>query len=324
MYPLRLFDPHVNGQPSTAKLSFTPIFHPSRTRPIGTVKRFKLPRCTKALKGSKGSRFILSGMGFNRPISFKCYFYSQMSDYRNNHFALFNLIHNHFQFNYLFSSKNMKKITKNRPIWKAYIRLAVVLAVAWLSGGAQVFWELLCKVQQQHKLHYYKTKTGSSYKFPFRSAYFFKIKKGKESLPTFPFQMSQFPLAHFAQWMRETSDEIRFAWSNSLNNRKRIKEAFSQAYFSVPHADLLLTAMGTLSIAWFVRRSLHRYKNANDLPLSFFEGRQKKLKGLAVSVNDSDNIRFYHQPHFYSLFKPNLSRQGTQVNHIIVNEQCIL
>ncbi len=115
-----------------------------------------------------------------------------------------------------------------------------------------------------------------------------------------------------------TKDEIKLAWYNSTQNRKRISTTFWAAYTAIPRADLLATALGTLSAALLLRRSLHRYKNTNDLPLQFFE-KQKKLTGLAVTVNDSDNLRFYHQPNWLlSLLKPNLARQDLKYHTINV------
>lgn len=122
---------------------------------------------------------------------------------------------------------------------------------------------------------------------------------------------SDMVLVHLLQWIRDTSDELRFAWSSSHQSRKILKQSLSSLYVNLPpHSDLFLTAIGTLSLAALLRRSLRRYKTANDVPLSFFGSRRGKLGGLAVSVNDSDNLRFYHQPHLFSLFKPNLARQG--------------
>lgn len=190
--------------------------------------------------------------------------------------------------------------------------LFFAFTVAWLSC-AELLWELLVLHSSSSTTARSVTRPPSKF-YNFRSHFYWRKKSNKK--------MSQFPLIHMLQWMRDTSDEVRLAWTASHTTRSHLRETFKRTYFSVPHADLILTAMGTLSIAWFVRRSLHRYKNANDLPLSFFEGRQKKLKGLAVSVNDSDNIRFYHQPHFFSLFRPNLSRQGIlilkSINHSLL------
>lgn len=119
-------------------------------------------------------------------------------------------------------------------------------------------------------------------------------------------------LVHLLQWIRDTSDEVRFAWSSSYQSRQHLKNSLSTLHTALPHSDLVLTAIGTLSLAALLRRSLRRFKTANDVPISFFgSARKGNLRGLAVAVNDSDNLRFYHQPHFFSLFKPNLSRQGT-------------
>ena len=194
-------------------------------------------------------------------------------------------------------------------------RLLFGLTVAWLScsdlllGSLQGLTNfLLAKTKQpkQPKSFFHKLKSGN-----FSKTLGILQKKEKNRMP------ENIPFVHLIQWLRDNSDEVRFAWSNSLEIRQKAQKRIKAVYNFVPHSDLILTALGTLSIAWFLRRSLHRYKNANDLPLCFFEGkRQKKLKGIAVSVNDSDNIRFYHQPHFYSLFRPNLSRQDLKYHTI--------
>lgn len=192
-----------------------------------------------------------------------------------------------------------------------YFRLTLFLTVAWLSCY-ELLWDFaFASVEKKQKSTFITIKS-----LILKTLYFplnFKQKNKKKKILIMP---SDFPFVHLIQLIWDTSDEVRFAWDNSLQTRKNIKNQFKMAYSIVPHSDLILTALGTLSVAWFLRRSLHRYKNANDLPLSFFEGRQKKLKGLAVSVNDSDNIRFYHQPHLYSLFKPNLARQDLKYHTI--------
>lgn len=186
-----------------------------------------------------------------------------------------------------------------------YIRILLTLTVAWLSCF-DLLWDLYCqsRTSPKNKLISFFKLSKNKKNFDFEN---YICRMSPSDVPSF---------VHLVQWFRDTSDEVRLAWSNSFQTRKTFQDRFHAAYNFVPHADLFLTAMGTLSVAWFLRRSLHRYKNANDLPLSFFEGRQKRLKGLAISVNDSDNIRFYHQPHFYSLFKPNLARQDLKYHTI--------
>ena len=192
-------------------------------------------------------------------------------------------------------------------------RLFLGLTVAWLSCSEL----LLCSFQglANYLLAKRKPKQPKSFLQKLKGGDYFNLlknqQKEKNRMP------ENIPFVHLIQWLRDTSDELRFAWSNSLQTRQITQKKIKDTYNFIPHSDLILTAAGTLSIAWFLRRSLHRYKNANDLPLSFFEGKkQKKLKGIAVSVNDSDNIRFYHQPHFYSLFRPNLSRQDLKYHTI--------
>ena len=141
----------------------------------------------------------------------------------------------------------------------------------------------------------------------------FLFKIGTMSEPDKIGWIKQLKSSYFA-----TKDEIRLAWLNSTHTRERLSSHFWTGYSAIPRADLLATALGTLSAAWLLRRCLHRYKNTNDLPLQFFE-KQKKLTGLAVTVNDSDNLRFYHQPNWLlSLLKPNLARQDLKYHTINV------
>lgn len=200
-----------------------------------------------------------------------------------------------------------------------YLRILLALTVAWLSCF-DLLWDLYHFKRNSNSktsgfLSIFNLKKKKSKNISFN---FFKLKFLRKHFRRMsPSSSDDVPFIHLVQtFLRDTSDEVRFAWSNSFETRKTFQDHFRAAYDFVPHSDLILTALGTLSAAWLLRRSLHRYKNANDLPLSFFEGRQKRLKGLAVSVNDSDNIRFYHQPHFYSLFKPNLARQDLKYHTI--------
>ena len=177
------------------------------------------------------------------------------------------------------------------------LKTLLLLAVAWLSVAPDLLLLLLQRTLTTKSL---------------LNTFYWKFKRGKMAIDSEA-------LVKLIQSLRDTQDEIQFAWSNSLATRQSLQKHLKAAYHFIPHSDLILTALGTLSVAWFLRRSLHRYKNANDLPLSFFEGkRQKRLNGLAVSVNDSDNIRFYHRPHFYSLFKPALARQDLKFQTINV------
>lgn len=130
---------------------------------------------------------------------------------------------------------------------------------------------------------------------------------------------AEYWIQRFKSGLSAVKDELKFAWHNSIHTRERVSFHFCSAYNAIPRADLVCTAVGTLSVAWLARRCLRRYKNANDLPLQFFE-KQKKLSGLAVTVNDSDNIRFYHQPNWLMslFFPPNLARQDLKYHTINV------
>ena len=207
-------------------------------------------------------------------------------------------------------------------------RLILALMVAWLCGW-EVIWEgvlvvvvVLLKlkspfnfifkiinprIKSNHLNHYnYFKNYFNNYNF---ISYFYKMPEPK----------NHNNLVHLLQWIRDTSDEIRFAWSSSYHSRQSLKKSLQSLHpLLPPHSDLLLTAIGTLSLAALLRRSLRRFKTASDVPINFFNSPRKgTLKGVAVAVNDSDNLRFYHQPNFFfSLFKPNLSRQGIQINII--------
>lgn len=192
-------------------------------------------------------------------------------------------------------------------------RLILALMVAWLCG-----WEVIWKCVLVLK----SLKPSTTSTSPFNFNFLFKINpRNKLSFTDhfisyfykMPEPKKQNNFVHLLQLIRDTSDELRFAWSSSYHSRQSLKQSLQSLHpLLPPHSDLILTAIGTLSLAALLRRSLRRFKTASDVPISFFNSPRKgKLKGLAVAVNDSDNLRFYHQPNLlFSLFKPNLSRQG--------------
>lgn len=70
--------------------------------------------------------------------------------------------------------------------------------------------------------------------------------------------------------------------------------------------------VGIASIGLAIRSRLSRYKCATELPASLFN-KSTTMRGVAVWVNDSDNIRFYHTPLlfriWYSLTGRNLGKR---------------
>lgn len=59
--------------------------------------------------------------------------------------------------------------------------------------------------------------------------------------------------------------------------------------------------VGIASIGFAVRSGLKRYRCATDLPSSLFE-KPSMLRGIAVWVNDSDNVRFFHTPLLFRIW----------------------
>lgn len=203
--------------------------------------------------------------------------------------------------------------------------LFFIISVAWLLFTDPLTWTFTSSPKNAPSVSYFNwndKSRRSNINNNFKSWNIWTAAFKKKKKPSFSFiekfiyrnrnrnRMTTYSLSDFIHSLRDTKDEIHFAWNSSRTQRENFTRQAHRIYTSIPHADLILTVLATLSASLFIRRSLHRYKNANDLPLEFF-AKQKRLKGLAVTVNDSDNIRFYHRPHFYSFFKPNLSRQGT-------------
>lgn len=76
----------------------------------------------------------------------------------------------------------------------------------------------------------------------------------------------------------------------------------------VPHNELIITALGTAALIGIIKRGLRRYRIATEVPQKYFRN-GKRLSGYCVTVNDSDNLRFYH-PRLFSFGKPGISRQS--------------
>lgn len=77
----------------------------------------------------------------------------------------------------------------------------------------------------------------------------------------------------------------------------------------IPYSDLVLTAFGTAIIVLGLHNGMRRFRTATEIPLQYYRD-GKKLNGVALSVNDSDNLRFYHKP-LFSFYIPKLTRQGS-------------
>lgn len=92
---------------------------------------------------------------------------------------------------------------------------------------------------------------------------------------------------------------------DSLRNTSLFIDDYRRA---VPHNEIILTALATAAIIGLARKGIQRYKTAPEIPPRFLK-KGKRLTGYCVTVNDSDNLRFYHQ-RLLSFGHPNLSRQG--------------
>lgn len=106
------------------------------------------------------------------------------------------------------------------------------------------------------------------------------------------------------------------SWLASAGIRAELGSKIHSTYHQIPHNDLLLTALGTALVITIARKSLHRYRTAQEIPLRFFK-QQKRLHGYAVFVNDSDNIRFYHRP-WVRMWCPNVPRNDLKYETINV------
>lgn len=118
------------------------------------------------------------------------------------------------------------------------------------------------------------------------------------------------PDKFFEPWRRR--------WEGSRRYREPVQQALSTAYNSVPRADLILTALGTTIALLAARKCIKRYRTAPEIPLDLFR-RQARLRGFAINVNDSDNLRFYHTSPLtrFLRLRPNLKR--TDVKYETIN-----
>lgn len=95
---------------------------------------------------------------------------------------------------------------------------------------------------------------------------------------------------------------------------------WSRFHTTVPHSEAIVAAVGTLVIIYVVRRGTRRYRTATQLPPQLFQ-RGRQLGGFIVTVNDSDNVRFYHcAPWQRALFwkRPGLGR-GANLKEETIN-----
>lgn len=107
----------------------------------------------------------------------------------------------------------------------------------------------------------------------------------------------------------ETSERI---WSGAVNHFRHLRE-------KVPYADLFLTIGGTCLVLSVLRRGTRRFQTATDIPSSYFRaGNKRSLHGYVMSVNDSDNLRFYHRRLFSLPGRPKMERQSLKFETINV------
>lgn len=117
----------------------------------------------------------------------------------------------------------------------------------------------------------------------------------------------------------QLNEPVRKKWNEAKWIHEPMREHGSWAYHAVPRADLILTAIGTALTVMATRKALRRFRTAQEIPLEHFR-RQKKLKGYIISVNDSDNVRFYHTSFLSRFFfrRPNIKRTDLKYETINV------
>jgi len=138
------------------------------------------------------------------------------------------------------------------------------------------------------------------------------IMKGDDQVSSLSslFKQASFRTGRSLQWMSQITRPYVSHFSvfgMKLNELRKV----------VPYNELLLTAMATAMIMGGLRSGLKRYRTATEIPLSLFQ-KQRKLRGLAVLVNDSDNLRLYHEPLLRRILlfwnRSRISRQGIVMN----------
>lgn len=72
-----------------------------------------------------------------------------------------------------------------------------------------------------------------------------------------------------------------------------VRRSWSGFRATVPYSEALLAVAGTLTVVYVLRCGTRRYKTAMQLP-PLLPQKGHWLQGLIVTVNDSDNVRFYH------------------------------
>jgi endonuclease YncB( thermonuclease family) len=117
----------------------------------------------------------------------------------------------------------------------------------------------------------------------------------------------------------QLNEPLRRKWNEARWLHGPLREHGSWAYNAVPRADLVLTAFGTALTVMATRRAFRRFRTAQEIPLEHFR-KQKKLKGYIISVNDSDNVRFYHTSFLSRLFfrRPSIKRSDVKYETINV------
>jgi endonuclease YncB( thermonuclease family) len=127
-----------------------------------------------------------------------------------------------------------------------------------------------------------------------------------------------------AAWLRGLTNRTRKGWTylhngeygKIANDVKCAIKWTDELRQKIPYNEVLLTALATAVIISGLRRGLRRYKTATEIPLGHYrDGR--RLKGYIISVNDSDNLRFYHQ-RVFSFGRPNVDKQDFKYETINV------
>lgn len=113
--------------------------------------------------------------------------------------------------------------------------------------------------------------------------------------------------------------QFRLILETSLRAGSIAINYFDYARKSVPHADVFLTIGCTCFVLFALRRGTRRVRTATDIPSNYLRpGHKTILKGYVLSVNDSDNLRFYHQRLFSIPGLPKVTKQDIKFETINV------
>lgn len=109
------------------------------------------------------------------------------------------------------------------------------------------------------------------------------------------------------------SDSIQWLWQ-SLFGETRWWPLIQQTYKSLPpYRETILTVVSILVMMNLTRKGFRRFPTATDIPSRYFR-KKSSLRGRIVAVNDSDNVRFYHESVLMRWFPGSWWGQGAERN----------